>query len=236
MGKNLIQQRRGRGSIFKSPGFRFKGAISFSGIGNETLDGKIIDLINCPGHSAPLMKVQLGKKSILIPAPENVKVGDSISAGPDAKPGNGSIVSLRNIPEGMFVYNIEKTPGDGGKIIRTSGSSARVMSKTEKKVTILLPSKKELIVSAECKAVIGVIAGSGRLDKPFVKAGKKFHAKNARNKLYPIVCGVSMNSVAHPYGGSSSHAKGRPNVTSRNAPPGRKVGKIGASRTGRKKR
>ena len=57
----------------------------------------------------------------------------------------------------------------------------------------------------------------------------------ARNKLYPRVSGVSMNSVDHPFGGSSSHTKGRPTQASRNAPPGRKVGKIAPKRTGRKK-
>ena len=58
----------------------------------------------------------------------------------------------------------------------------------------------------------------------------------AKNKLYPKVCGVSMNAVDHPFGGSSSHHKGKPTQSSRNAPPGRKVGKIAPRRTGRTKR
>jgi len=56
----------------------------------------------------------------------------------------------------------------------------------------------------------------------------------ARNKLYPTVSGVSMNAVSHPFGGTSSHLKGRPTQAPRNAPPGRKVGKIAPKRTGRK--
>jgi large subunit ribosomal protein L2 len=88
----------------------------------------------------------------------------------------------------------------------------------------------------ECRAIIGVIAGSGRPEKPFLKAGTKFFAMRAKNKLWPIVSGTSMNSVNHPFGGKSSHAKGIPTQSSRNAPPGRKVGKIAPKRTGRKKR
>jgi large subunit ribosomal protein L2 len=237
MGKNLIQQRRGKGSIFKSPGFKFKGKICFNKLTDQTLNGTVADLIKCPGHSAPLAKITFeNKETILIPAPENIKVGDSVVSGSDAKPENGNIVLLRNIPEGSLINNIELTPGDGGKIIRTSGSFARVVAKPGNKVAIILPSKKEISVLNTCRACIGVIAGGGRLEKPFVKAGNKFHAMKARRKLYPIVCGTSMNSVSHPYGGSSSHIKGRPNVTSRNAPPGRKVGKLSPRRTGRKKR
>ena len=85
-----------------------------------------------------------------------------------------------------------------------------------------------------CRAAIGTVAGSGRVDKPFIKAGTKFHKMHARNKLYPKVCGVSMNAVDHPFGGSSSHVKGRPTQSPRSAPPGRKVGKVAPKRTGRR--
>ena len=47
--------------------------------------------------------------------------------------------------------------------------------------------------------------------------------------------GVKMNPVDHPFGGKQHH-KGKSSMTSRNAPPGRKVGHIAASRTGRRKR
>ena len=98
-----------------------------------------------------------------------------------------------------------------------------------------MPSKKEKKFSPNCRASIGSIAGSGRLDKPFLKAGTRFKKMRARNRLYPKVCGISMNAVDHPFGGKCSHIKGRPTLSSRNAPPGRKVGKIAPRRTGRKK-
>ena len=80
------------------------------------------------------------------------------------------------------------------------------------------------------------MAGAGRTEKPFLKAGFKYHAMRARNKKYPKTAGVAMNAVAHPFGGSSTCSKGIASTVSRHAPPGRKVGKIAARRTGRKKR
>ena len=44
-----------------------------------------------------------------------------------------------------------------------------------------------------------------------------------------------MNPNSHPFGGGQHHA-GKSKSTSRNAPPGRKVGAIASSRTGRKKK
>ena len=99
-----------------------------------------------------------------------------------------------------------------------------------------LPSSKTKDFNPDCRACIGIIAGSGRKEKPFLKAGTKHHAMKARNKLYPSVSGTSQNAVDHPFGGSSSSVKGRPTQAPRNAPPGRKVGKIAPTRTGRKKR
>ena len=106
----------------------------------------------------------------------------------------------------------------------------------ENSITVELPSSKRREFLPECRAMIGIVAGSGRTEKPFLKAGNKFYAMKAKNKMWPIVSGTSMNSVDHPFGGSSSHAKGIPTQSARNDPPGRKVGKIAPKRTGRHKR
>ncbi len=233
MGKRIISQRRGKGTgTYKSPSFRFKGAIKFPSLDTS---GKVIDLVHCAGHSAPLMEVcYLTGENLLAPAPEGIKMGDEITVGGnDFK--NGSVFPLRDIPEGTLVHNIELKPGDGGKLVRVAGTSAKIIAKTENAVRVKLPSKKEKMFIPECRAAVGVLAGSGRKDKPFLKAGTRYKKMKVRNKLYPRVCGVSMNAVDHPFGGSSSHIKGRPTQASRNAPPGRKVGKIAPRRTGRKK-
>jgi large subunit ribosomal protein L2 len=237
MGKNLIQQRRGRGTkTFTVPSFRYKGTARYIQLTNEVLMGQIIDLINCPGHSAPLAKVKYtnGEEMLMI-APEGIKVGEAVRFGKSASnPGN--IMSLKDIPEGTAIFNIEAIPGDGGKFVRAGGCFAKITAKFPEKVLVLLPSSKEKEFKPECRASIGVIAGSGRVEKPFYKAGNKYHAMKARNKYYPRVSGVSMNAVDHPFGSKSSHTKGRPTQSARNDPPGRKVGKIAPSRTGRKKR
>ena len=234
MGKRLIQQRRGRGTnAYKAPSFRYKGAVKYLSL--ET-SGTIIDLIHCQGHSTPLMEVSYltGEKGLAF-APQGIKVGDMISIGPNNEVKVGNVLPLSEIPEGTLIHNVELHPGDGGKLVRTSGTAAKVVAKSEKGISVVLPSKKEKLFLPNCRAAIGVLSGSGRTDKPFLKAGTKFYKMKAKNKLWPIVCGISMNAVDHPFGGKCSHIKGRPTLSPRSAPPGRKVGKIAPRRTGRKK-
>lgn len=238
MGKNLIQQKRGKGSpTYKAPSFRYKGRAAYGSYNNKEVDGKIVDIIHCSGHSAPLISVKYDNgEEILLQAPEGVKVGERVVNGEGTSIKIGNVLPLRNIPEGTSVYNIEGSPGDGGKFVRSSGAFAKILSKMGDKIVLLLPSKKEREFNPECRATIGIIAGSGRKEKPFLKAGFRYHAMRVRNKKYPKTSGVAMNAVAHPFGGSSTCSKGNASTVSRDAPPGRKVGKIAARRTGRKKR
>ncbi len=238
MGKNLIQQARGKGGPrYRSPSFKYKGKVSFGSYRKENDVGKIVDLIHCRGHSAPLAKISYGGgQEILLQAPEGIRVGQTVASGPSVDVEVGNILPLKNIPAGTLVYNIESQPGDGGKFVRSSGTFAKVESKIKNDVVVLLPSSKKRHFNENCRACIGTIAGSGRLEKPFLKAGNKYFAKKAKNKLWPSVSGTSQNAVDHPFGGSSSSIKGRPTQASKNSPPGRKVGKLSPKRTGRKKR
>jgi large subunit ribosomal protein L2 len=233
LGKRLIQQRRGRGTnTYKSPGHRFKGVVKHPTAGGE---GEIVDFIHCAGHSAPLMKVRFdtGETNLSL-AVHGCKVGDSVRLG-GQEVTSANILRLGDVPEGTLIHNIELKPGDGGKMVRSSGAFAKVVAKTDKAVRVVLPSKKEKLFLPTCRASIGIVAGAGRREKPFLKAGTKFKRMRARNKLYPHVCGISMNAVDHPFGSKCSHVKGRPTLSPRSAPPGRKVGKIAPRRTGRKK-
>ena len=235
MGKNLIQQRRGRGSpTYRSASFKFEGEVRLY---SQQGMGKVIELVHCAGHSSPLMRVSFANESVSVLgfAPDGIKVGDFIESGDMAGVRAGNVLSLRNIPEGTLIHNVELRPGDGGKLVRVSGASARVVSRGEEGVRVLLPSRKEKLFLPACRAAVGVLAGSGRPDKPFLKAGTRYKKMRARNKLYPRVCGISMNAVDHPFGGKCSHIKGRPTQSPRSAPPGRKVGKIAPRRTGRKR-
>lgn len=238
MGKSLIQQKRGKGSTtYRAPSFRYKGRAAYGSYSKEAVNGKIKDLIHCQGHSAPLMSVGYENgEEVLLQAPEGVRVGDTLASGEDASIETGNVLPLKSVPEGTSVYNIESIPGDGGKFVRSSGVFAKVLSKMRDKVILLLPSKKERGFNPECRATIGMIAGSGRPEKPFLKAGFRYRAMRARNRLYPRTSAAAMNAVDHPFGGSSTCSKGHQSTISRDAPPGRKVGKIAARRTGRKRR
>lgn len=232
MGKRLIQQRRGRGTgPYKSPSHRFKGAITHPAV---PTNGVVVDLLHCAGHTAPLMEVKYLTGNVqLAPAPEGIKVGDEIVVGA-TEPGLGHVLELKDIPEGTLIHNIELKPGDGGKLVRSSGGAAKVVARTEQGVRIKLPSRKEKVFLPHCRAAIGLVAGAGRKDKPLLKAGASYHKHRARNKLWPKVQGISMNAVDHPFGGCHNTHKGRPTLSPRGAPPGRKVGKIAPRRTGRR--
>ncbi len=233
MGKRLVQQRRGHGSLtYKSPGHRFLGDVKLY---SQSTTGIVKDLVHCPGHSTPLMCISYATGDEIVAfAPEGIRVGEMVAVGETAEPKIGNVLPLSAIPEGTMIHNIELCPGDGGKLVRASGVSAKVVAKTDTSVRVLLPSRKEKDFLPACRAAVGILAGSGRLDKPFLKAGNRYKKMRARNKLYPIVCGISMNAVDHPFGGKCSHIKGRPTLSPRNAPPGRKAGKIAPRRTGRR--
>lgn len=239
MGKNLIQQKRGKGSPrYRAPSFRYKGNSSFTSYEEgKVISANIKDIVHSSGHSAPLMELKYSNGEVgLLQAPEGIKVGDKIEMGKEVEIKTGNVLPLKYIPEGTLIYNIESNPGDGGKFVRASGAFAKIIAKMENGVVVELPSSKRRIFLPGCRAIIGIVSGSGRTEKPFLKAGNKFYAMEAKNKFWPNVSGTSMNSVSHPFGGSSSHAKGIPTQSSRNAPPGRKVGKIAPKRTGRHKR
>lgn len=239
MGKNLIQQARGKGSpTYRAPSFRYKGRATYKVLNTESLQkGSIIDIIKCPGHSAPLAVVQYENGDrILSIAPDGISVGQVITVGNGAEMSTGNVVPLRDLPEGTIIFNIEGKPGDGGKFVRTSGTFARVVGHQGEMVSVLLPSKKQRLFLPECRATLGIIAGGGRLEKPFLKAGRLYHAMRAKNKLYPSVSGSAQNAVDHPFGNKRTSRKSKARPTPRNAPPGRKVGMIAARRTGRRKK
>ena len=99
-----------------------------------------------------------------------------------------------------------------------------------------LPSKRNVELSNNCRATIGIVAGGGRTEKPFMKAGEKFHLKRAKGQIYPVTKGVKMTAASHPHGGGRHRRPGKSTTVSRHAPPGKKVGLIAARNSGKKKR
>ena len=235
MGKNLIQQRRGRGKgRYTVPSHKFRGKIKYDN--NREMKGTVEEIIHDPGRTSPIAKIKLkNNKKMLVLATEGIEIGHEIKFT-DNK-GNceiGNVLSLGTIPEGFPIYNIEITPGDGGKLVRAGGSGATVVSHDLKKTVIKLPSGQFKTLNSSCRATVGIPAGGGRKDKPFLKAGKKFVAYRSKGKQYPIVRGVAMCAVSHPHGGGGHQHVGQQSSISRGASPGRKVGNIAPKRTGRK--
>ncbi len=236
MGKNLIQQRRGKGtSTFRAPSFRYVGATSHRSLTAQTMRGTIIEFLHSQGHNAPLARIRYDDgEEILTAAVLGVRKGDFVFTGTECEVKDGNTLPLVNIPEGTTVFNLEGRPGDGGKFVRSSGGTARILAKLPGKIMVELPSKKQREFNPLCRATVGIIAGGGRLEKPLLKAGHLYHRARARNRRYPHVCALSMNAVDHPFGGSRSSKKGKSTIAPRDAPPGRKVGKIRPRRTGRR--
>ncbi|MFC7114370.1 50S ribosomal protein L2 [Natronoarchaeum sp. GCM10025703] len=236
MGRRIQGQRRGRGgSTFRAPSHRYKSDKQHK-TPEETdlVSGSVVDIEHDPARSAPVAVVEFedGDQRMIL-TPEGVTVGDRIQVGITAEIQPGNTLPLAEIPEGVPVCNVESSPGDGGKFARSSGVSADLITHDRDAAVVQLPSGEVKRLDPECRATIGVVAGGGRTEKPFVKAGNKYHKMKARGTKYPRVRGVAMNAVDHPFGGGGRQHPGKPKSVSRDTPPGRKVGDIASSRTGR---
>ena len=204
MGTKLRQQKRGHGGpSYRVPGHRFFGAVKYNHPKNAE-HGQVTGFIDDPAHSALLAEIMLedGKKTYAIAA-EGIAKGDDVEFGLNARMRIGNVIPLEKAPDGTPVFNIELHPGDGGKMARAGGSACYVVSHDEESglVTIRTPSKSVKTLEPNCLATVGVACGGGRLEKPFKKAGAKFHAMKARNKYWPIVRGAAMSAYDHPHGG-----------------------------------
>lgn len=239
MGKRIIPQRRGRGSPTyeaKHSGVRARYVKIDDVQSNDVRLGQVVDLMKESGRDSILMQVKFAdNQSSWTIAPEGVFVGQVLSYGRKAPVEVGNCLFLSDVPEGSPICNVELIAGDGGKFVRSTGSYAILVAKDAKTALLKLPSGKSAKVELSCRATIGNVSGSGRPEKPLVRAGANFMRHKARSRLYPRVRGVAMNPLNHPFGGSAHHA-GKSKSTARNAPPGRKVGAIASSRTGRRQK
>jgi len=232
MGKRLRTQRRGTGSPhYRSPSHRHVDDVRIPHY--EQATGTIKDLIQAPGRTSPLAVIDFnGVKSYQL-AIEGTSVGQKVSVGGSAVVA-GNTLALANMPEGTLVSNIEGMPGDGGKFVKTAGVSALVVSRG-KHVVLSMPSGELKEFNPACRAVVGVVAGGGRVDKPLAKAGKNYLTLRSRSVANKVTSGVAMNAVDHPNGGGSHPHVGGPNCHGRNAPPGQKAGFIAPKKKVKKK-
>jgi large subunit ribosomal protein L2 len=241
MGKRIRVQRRGRGGpTFRAATHKRVAPACYPPTSRDILEGVIKgvveEILHDPGRGTPLALVRFenGEECYIV-VPEGTYTGQQIEMGGKARVDVGNILPVGKIPEGTMICNIELKPGDGGKIAKASGAYATIVAHTPQGTMIKLPSGKTKYISDQCRATIGVVSGAGRTEKPFLKAGAKFHLMRARGRKYPRTRGKAMVAAVHPYGSSKRSAR-KVTTVSRNAPPGKKVGLIAARGTGRKKK
>jgi len=222
MGKNIISQRRGRGS----PTYRVRPLKLLPRMGYSRKEGVVVDIVRHTLRRSPIaiVKNQDGTKSYM-PAPEGIRVGDNISK---------FAMPLSAVPVGVKVFAVESIPREGPRFCLSPGSAAVLLSRDGKKIRLKMPSKEEKIFKGDCFAMVGVPAGEGRDEKPFMNAGRKSMLMRSLGRLYPRTSAVNMNAVDHPFGGSGTGKKKPP--VARSAPPGAKVGAVAARRTGKKRK
>ena len=237
MGHRIISQNRGAGGPrYRAPSHRYRADIKhLKRDQNETVKGIVQDIMRDPARTAPVGLVTLaGGEMRYILVPEGVCIGQEIACGISAPIEPGNTLPLSEIPEGIPICNVESQPGHGGQFARSSGVCAILVAHDVGQTVVQLPSGEMKWLNPKCMATIGVVAGGGRLDKPLVKAGKSFFKYRSKPKNWPVVRGVAMNAVDHPFGGGGRQHPGRPKTVSRNTSPGRKVGSIAARRTGKR--
>jgi large subunit ribosomal protein L2 len=202
---------------------------------NETFEARVLNIVHERGREYPLALANVAGKRFYIPAVLGTTVGSTIQIGPQAMVAPGNVLPLNNIPEGTQMCNIERYKGDGGRLVRNAGGSAILFANSPTGAVIRLPSGKSITLPAGCRASVGVVSGAGRIEKPFLRAGPRYHLKKSKGKVYPRMRGIAMAAVYHPFGGGRHQHPGKSTSTSRNAPPGRKVGLIAPRKTGRKR-
>jgi len=238
MGKKIRVQRRGRGGHqFKAAKMHKIAPAKYPLTRDQNYEGYIKEMTHEPGRGAPMAYIEFTPgQGFYTSAVEGSYINQEIQVGSNAVPKVGNVLPLGKIPEGSMVSNIELRPSDGGKIARSSGAYATVIAHTETYTTIRLPSKRTVQISNECRATLGVISGGGRLERPFMTAGKKSHNKFAKGHKYPTPHGVKMPAAMHPHGGGRHRRPGKSTTVGRHAPPGQKVGLIAARNSGKRQR
>ncbi len=143
-----------------------------------------------------------GEKRYIL-APNKLKVGDTIISGEAVAPDAGNAMPMKNMPAGTFIHNVEMQPGKGGQICRSAGTSAQLVAKAEKYVTVKLPSGEVRMILGTCYATVGTTSNPDHFNTTKGKAGRTRWLGRR-----PITRGVAKNPVDHPMGGGEGKASG----------------------------
>lgn len=161
------------------------------------VSGKVATIEYDPNRNAniALIHYEDGEKRYIL-HPDTLKVGDFIGAGNKFPSSVGNALSLENIPLGTDVHNIELFPGKGGQLMRSAGTSAKILAKENNFVVLRLSSKEIRLFKKECFATVGKVSNSDFYNIVLGKAGRKRWLGKR-----PTVRGTVMNPIDHPHGG-----------------------------------
>ena len=154
-----------------------------------------------PNRSASIALVNYadGEKRYIL-APQGLLVGAEIVSGDGADIAPDNSLPLARIPTGTVVHNVERIPGQGGRLGRAAGTAIQVVAKEGPLVSLRLPSSEVRMVRGECRATVGTLSNAEHQNVKIGKAGRNRH-KGKR----PQTRGVAMNPVDHPHGGGEAH-------------------------------
>jgi len=216
MGRVIRAQRRGAsGGIFKSHKHLRTAAPKFRNLDYAEREGYVKgvvkEIVHDSGRGAPLAKVDFRDpyrykhQTQYFLCAEGMHTGQYIYCGQKAQLAIGNVLPLNKIPEGALVCNVEEHAGDKGKLSRTTGTYATIVGHSEdgSKTRVRLPSGSRKTLTGNSRAMIGIIAGGGRTEKPLLKAGNAFYKNKHRRGVWPRIRGVAMNPVDHPHGGGN---------------------------------
>ncbi len=179
----------------------------------RTKDGipaKVAAIEYDPNRSAriALLHYRDGEKRYIL-APVGIEIGQLVYSGPEADIKTGNCLPIKNIPLGTVIHNVELRPGEGGKLVRSAGSSAQLMAKEDEYAQVRMPSGEVRRILIVCRATIGQL---GNLDHENVVIGKAGRIRHMGKR--PSVRGIAMNPVDHPHGGGEARStSGRPPTT-----------------------
>lgn len=143
-----------------------------------------------------------GEKRYIL-APQGLQVGQTVLSGDAVVPELGNALMMKNMPLGTNIHNIEMQPGQGGKLVRSAGTSAQLSNKEEKYAVLKMPSGELRKVLINCYATVGVVSNSDHNLESMGKAGR-----NRWKGIRPRTRAVAMNPVDHPMGGGEGRASG----------------------------
>lgn len=167
------------------------------------IEGKLVAIEYDPNRNVRIGLVHYvnGAKSYML-LPEGLEVGSIVSAGASVEAKVGNCLPLRSIPVGFMVHNVEVRPQSGGTFARSAGSSAQLMGKIDKLVTLKMPSGEIRMVLEDCWATVGVLGNADYKNISWGKAGRTRY-RGFRSS----VRGMAMNPVDHPHGGGEGRSK-----------------------------